>query len=345
MNTNSKSIKFATKRIMQHFAARFGPQVGVPKKPRLLILMYHRVLPDQDHRAEFEEPGMRVNPETFRDNLVTLLQHFEMVKLSEWLKRHSEGLTLPAKACAVTFDDGWADNHEFAFPILKELECPATVFLVASMIGTRKMFWPERLARITAAISVHHLNYWEEGKMLWLREGIPSNESPKAPLSSEELAKLISYTKRMSDQEIHRRLDILETELQLDVLSEKPSLLSWKQVTDMAMSGLIDIGSHTCNHVRLTGLIPNDILQQEVAFSKELIEKRTGRPVALFCYPNGDISDQALRLVRKNYISAVTTKSGWNNSQVDYYHLKRIGIHQDVANDKTAFLARISGWL
>ena len=148
-----RSVKQYTKRGLQHCAARLGPHTRHYGPPRLLVLMYHRVLPAGDKRLDSEEPGMYVTPQTFSNHLKWLSEYFVFTRLYEWIKQKSSGGTLPARACAITFDDGWADNYEHAFPALREAQIPATIFLVSDLIGSRQTFWPERLARLLQRLS------------------------------------------------------------------------------------------------------------------------------------------------------------------------------------------------
>lgn len=345
--SRANPVKKVIKRSLQHVAARLGQHTRTSKQPQLLILMYHRILPADDPRAQNEEPGMMVTPETFRLHIELLKQHFNIVRLADWLERKQKGKALPGNACAITFDDGWLDNYEFAFPILRELDVPATIFLVADMIGTSEQFWPERLAGLMTAVATRYPQHWNHTELQWLQQDPTLYRFNDTPPSSEDISALIASLKSYSDQQMHDRLGHVESVLQIDADNSESdaSLLDWQQVATMQGSGLIDIGSHTCHHIRLNEDTPLAQLEEEIISSKQAIEKHTGKPVDTFCYPNGDHCPAAVELVRQNYGGAVTTKFGWNTPQNDDYLLQRIGVHQDISADKVAFLARISGWM
>ena len=87
----------------------------------LVVATYHCVLPPDHSDRHAEKPGMVIEPETFKMHLKTMGTFFEFVRLDEWVHRTACGQPLPKNACAITFDDGWLDNDQFAFPILQRL--------------------------------------------------------------------------------------------------------------------------------------------------------------------------------------------------------------------------------
>lgn len=340
-----KIVKKFIKRTLQQIAARLGPQNRAPASPQLLILMYHRILPEEDDRTRLEEPGMIVSPETFKRNLETLLDYFEFVHLSDWLNRKQQGLSLPEKACAITFDDGWIDNYEFAFPVLKSLNVPATIFLVAEMIGSADKFWPERVALLVTHLAEHHPDLWSSPGLHWITEARTSYRFSATSPSREQLSEIIAHCKQYSDTEVHNRIDMTYRKLGLQEPQTSPSLLTWEQAHKMSESGLVDFGSHTCRHIRLGLDIEEPLLVKEVLQSQHLIENKAGQNTDTFCFPNGDYCPASLALVKQAYAGAVTTESGWNSLHSDPHKLKRIGIHEDIAKDDIAFRARLSGWI
>lgn len=108
---------------------------------RLVVLTFHRVRPDGEDAAGRPMRNLEVDVSDFRRLLAWLRARYEPLALGEWLARE----TPPARpAFAVTFDDGWADNGEHAFPVLQELGIPATIFLATGAVEDRTPFWWQR---------------------------------------------------------------------------------------------------------------------------------------------------------------------------------------------------------
>lgn len=107
----------------------------------LLILLYHHVAPPEQVPAEGVD-GWRFNhsPETFERQLLELRRRsYRFVSLAELVGKLSRGEQERHDSVVVTFDDGWMDNYEFAFPVLKRLGITATFFVLSDHLrqGTR----------------------------------------------------------------------------------------------------------------------------------------------------------------------------------------------------------------
>lgn len=119
-------------------------------RDRSLVLMYHRVLADEEVSPDIK-PGMYVTRETFERHLAYLAAHHDVVGLDdlhEWMHGRRQYRRIP---CVITFDDGWLDNYTKAFPLLKKYRLPATIFLITDQIGTPGMLSWEQVREMEAA--------------------------------------------------------------------------------------------------------------------------------------------------------------------------------------------------
>lgn len=334
------SVKRQLKGIATVALAPFAPLAWrMRPAPRLLVLMYHRVLPATHADRAVEQPGMYVSPGTLDMHIALLRQHFLLVHLDDWLRDAAAGKTLPAQACALTFDDGWRDNFEYAWPILRRHQAPATIFLVSNMTGTDQVFWPNRLARLLQRLRPGERPAGPLGELL-----APLAERARAQgvWALESLDRAIVLAKQLDEPAIDAALGVAEA--QAGTPGDARAVLNHEEVREMADSGLVRFGSHTRTHYRLRGAIARDVLDREIGASADEISGSTGHPASLFCYPNGDHTDAAVDVVRRHYIGAVTTRKGWYTAGTDPFLIPRIGVHEDISSRPAAFLGRISGW-
>lgn len=213
------------------------------------ILMYHEV------GDRWNGSSTSVSVAAFKRQMEFLRVHrYRVISLANFLKELKTDRRISFKTVVVTFDDGYLDNFKNAFPILKQLDLPATIFMITENIN-------------------------REG---WLAE--------------EDL--------RILDD-----------------------------------SG-VSIGSHTVNHAFLPSLSAKEVFF-ELTESKKRLEKILGRPVTLFSYPAGGVTQEIRELVKKaGYDGAVTTNYGTSRS--DPYALHRIKI-TEAGGDLFGFWIKTSG--
>ena len=105
---------------------------------RLVVLTFHRVRPDGEIAQARSMRNLEVPVSDFRRLLVAMRARYEPVALRDWMVRAQPP---PRGAFAITFDDGWADNFHHAWPVLRELNLPATLFLATGAVEDRTAFW------------------------------------------------------------------------------------------------------------------------------------------------------------------------------------------------------------
>lgn len=124
---------------------RIWLRLGGPKrfqKRRTIVLTFHRVVADDEPQdAPMSTLGIRESD--LRALLTWLLQFYQPVALKDILRGEQAG---DGPFLAITFDDGWEDNYVRAFPILKDLQVPATIFVSTAAVGERLPFWWQPLA-------------------------------------------------------------------------------------------------------------------------------------------------------------------------------------------------------
>jgi peptidoglycan/xylan/chitin deacetylase (PgdA/CDA1 family) len=333
------AMKRQLKRIAENVLAPLAPLVwSCRPAPRLLVLMYHRVLPPGHPDRAIEQPGMYVSPATLDMHLATLKRYFPIAHLDDWVGSAARG-EAPPRACALTFDDGWRDNFDHAFPVLRRHAAPATIFLVSAMTGTRQDFWPNRLARALSRLPP--------------AAALPELlETALAPVLTQarsagawrhgDLDRAVALAKGLVESQIEQALAVLESSSS----DSDRAVLNEDEVAAMAASGLVRFGSHTRTHFRFRGEVEPSVLEREIGGSRIEVAAAAGAGSAnVFCYPNGDTTVAAVECVSRHYAAAVTTEKGWHDPSANRFLIRRIGVHEDISDRPASFLARISGLL
>lgn len=113
------------KRLIKRFTADIAGYVNSSKKLSV-ILYYHSIHPTH---------GFATKPDDFMKQMEYLASNFTLMSLSDFYEIRALSKVLPDKMAIVTIDDGYADNYEYAFPILKKTGITATIFLTTGFIN------------------------------------------------------------------------------------------------------------------------------------------------------------------------------------------------------------------
>jgi peptidoglycan/xylan/chitin deacetylase (PgdA/CDA1 family) len=286
---------------------------------RVLLVSYHRATLHFAEGAREALPSMLVSAATLRRQLEALGRTWEVVSLSEAARVLGEGPRGPRRCfAAVTFDDGYADNHAVALPVLRALRVPATVYVATGFIGTG-----DRLAHDRLFATLREL----------ARRGVPPEraglEPPlQAALSACAARGVHATLDRLIARLPHRRLLELAAALEARTgfspadLPAGTRLMDWDEVRELAAAG-IDVGGHSVSHAVLPNLPPAEA-RREIEGCREAIAERLGRPPRHFAYPNGFHSPSVRRAVRAaGYETGSTTEDRENVRGCDPFALRR----------------------
>jgi peptidoglycan/xylan/chitin deacetylase (PgdA/CDA1 family) len=290
---------------------RGGLRLKRRSAPPFLVLIYHRVHP---------EPGPfmidAIPPRRFDRQMEHLAAAYHPLPLEELIERSRNG-TVPKGAVAVTFDDGYADNFEHAFPILKRHGIPATVFLVTGCVGTGRVPWHDEVLLAFAATRRGEIRV----------PGVPASLSLGTVEERRDAAfRALAALKPLPEAERLSSIAALRAELGGGSAGEESGLmLDWDRVRVMRRAG-IRFGSHTETHPILSR-VNAERAREEVTRSKREIERELEEEVTLFAYPNGraeDYTDETVALLRDaGYRAAVTTSFGVNEAGDDPFRWRR----------------------
>ncbi len=313
---------------------------------RALVLMYHRVLPENRIPDSPSHPGIIVSTGAFEMQMRCVRDRFHPITPEEFTTCIEMGQSFPPLSCLVTFDDGWADNREFALPILQQYGIRPLIFLATGFVGTDRRFWQESMTE--AILGARRASRNNPGLRSRI-EADPALAGAAALLNEDdgtardEISRFVPAWKNRSRKEIDTWVQRLESHLQEDKAPDgrRRHFLSWAEVEDMRSHGVV-FGSHGLDHRILTHQETD--AKHEIVEAGRLLAQRLGSAPEYFSYPNGNCNQEIAGLVRdEGYRVAFTTRRGHIAPGDDRFILKRNNIYDGGARTLPMFLARILG--
>ena len=282
-----------------------------PETP--LILMYHRVAD-----LASDPWGLAVPPLLFEEQLAFLKHRRLVLPLAEFGQLHECG-RLPAKAIAITFDDGYACNATTAAPLLEKYGLPATIFLATAFISSDQEFWWDALERIVMCAETDRLGLVINGTTASIALGRRDERSSAScwaatmkPESTRQSAylKLWSRLRVAGDRERRQAIEDLHRQAGTSASPRQSHrIITAAEVRRIASSGLIEIGAHTVTHPVLNQLNREE-QRLEITQSRDRCRELVGHLPKAFAYPFGEYDDDSVAIVKEaGFDIACTTQS------------------------------------
>ncbi|MFA5029316.1 MAG: polysaccharide deacetylase family protein [Patescibacteria group bacterium] len=145
------AINTATTTATTHSQARSFSETKTAKKIslELPILIYHHIdkLPQKT-----AYPGLFNDPAVFEQQLIALKNDgYQTIFLKDLAEALTGKKQLPVKSLALTFDDGYEDFYQQAFPLLKKYDSRATVFVIVDSLNTPGYLTTKQLKEMSAS--------------------------------------------------------------------------------------------------------------------------------------------------------------------------------------------------
>lgn len=282
--------------------------IGTRRKQRFSILTYHRVFAERDAMRNLE-PDVK----EFTWQMELLSAYFNPMSLADALVAQQYG-DLPERAVCVTFDDGYANNFDIAYPVLEACAIPATIFVTTGFLNGG-MMWNDQVAEVVRVYQHDVLDLTAIG-LRTFDLVVESRRMSAAKIVNE----IKHWPQPKRESAVEYMVSLLEGSLPSTVM------MTDEQLVELSDKG-VDIGAHTVSHPILSTL-SLDEAKSEILESKEYLENLLGKPVRHFAYPNGrpnlDYLIEHRDLVEVGgFDAAVSTKWGAVTKATDRWQLPR----------------------
>jgi peptidoglycan/xylan/chitin deacetylase (PgdA/CDA1 family) len=304
------------------------------------ILMFHRVCPEVTSPRLRGNSGLEVTPEYLEKLIIYFSSKgYEFLSLDDVYKRLSEK-KFKKKFLAFTFDDGYADNYEFAYPILKKHGIPSTIYLSTNYPDHKIGPW---------WCSLEELLLKNDSLNFDLAQKTYKFKTVTLPDKEEAFIKIRYLLMAGREDNPGSRINEFFSFFHIDPAElAKELMLSWEQIIELSKDPRIDFGAHTINHFPLNKL-SQEIIKHEVLESQKKIESMIQRKVSHFSYPfgsNDEVNEREFAILKEcGFKTSTTTR--WGNIFPDHVNhlecLPRIHVNEKREPDFRLLTLSVNG--
>ncbi|MCW3076762.1 MAG: hypothetical protein JWO32_1371 [Bacteroidetes bacterium] len=285
---------------------------------RVPVLVFHKITAEKDPVW----PG--IDPELFEKIIILLKQHYKILPLNALLTTSVSELK---HACFITFDDGYKDYLQYAYPIMKKHEVHSSLFVLPHDLSNMGHIWTS-----TIIFFVKHYSFKEINNFFLAQSiKIEMHENMSA------FAVNMCITKYFCELTQVQRIPIIK-ELQDKFLKDniviENELLSFNELKTLD-TNFVSVESHSLTHPSFKLESKEEFVEYELKHSKELIENELKTAVNCFAFPFSKWNNLSLSLVHKYYnicftrINDMVDLKKLNNTKEYLYDLPRFNVHHD----------------
>ncbi len=297
-------------------------------KQQLTILLYHGVTESTSPGIE-NFSGKHISAEIFEKQMRQLQKNAVVLSLDEVVELTNKNKAWPNNSVVITFDDGFANNHEVAAPILDTLQLPAIFYVCAGMINTNLMFWVDQIEDMINQTTKSSIQITLEKK-----------DPIKFNLSTDQnridaVQRIKFFCKQINANKRNRVMIDLQSETGVvPNVEHGPNykMMSWDQLHSLYANSRFTIGGHTLYHDIMTSVSKEKMIL-DVKTCQGLLSHNLACKMIHFSYPEGQrehYNEEVIKVLKNEaVITSPSAINGLNPPGSDLFHLRRImpGFH------------------
>jgi peptidoglycan/xylan/chitin deacetylase (PgdA/CDA1 family) len=280
---------------------------------RLVILCYHGIALEDEH---LWNPGMYMSPELFTSRMLLLRKTgCTVLPLGEALERLHEG-TLPPCSVVITFDDGFVDFGQAAFPVLRRGHVPATVYLTTYYSDFQRPVFDLMLGYLLWKARERTLEWPELFGSLPLR--LNDGNRAAAELEIRQRAKQNQWSGQAKDEILTQLASRLRLDYAHILRRRLLHIMTREEAGDLARQG-VQFQLHTHRHRTSRN---REWFEREINQNRERLAEFSA--TQHFCYPGGVHFPEYPEWLRNlGVMSATTCQPGIVAPRTDRMRLPR----------------------
>ena len=292
------------------------------KKDSFSIFLFHGVVPNNNFQVR-NYNKKHISKDFFVSFIKNISKVGSPVTMNEIIFANKNKQKLPPYSFAITFDDGFENNYNFAAPILDNFKVPATFYVATNFINNNVMSWIDQIELVVENIKHNFI------KMPWGKYEIINNRSSKIKFL-ESVRFNVKNNPNIDPFEI---VNIIYDQLNLKVIQTHNDLLtkmmSWDQLDKLNNNEFFTIGGHSHSHAILSFLKKQE-MEREVKLSLKFLWEKGKIKTNHYSYPEGlanSYNQDVIKVLKKNNIlCSPSAIHGTNNIYTNLFKLRRINV-------------------